>query len=141
MYCNYSKDKFGNEVSFIIPSWLLGKVNECSYNTMAEDISFLDQLNYDKILRAKASWYTSAFLDAERCYLEALSTGSTPQEARDVLPLSTKTELCMTGFQSDWERLLDIRYNESTGRVHPDMKILMGKLVEVINNNNLQING
>jgi thymidylate synthase ThyX len=51
----------------------------------------------------------------------------TPQQARDVLPNATKTELIMTGFASDWKFLMDLRLFEKTGKVHPDMLDLMQK--------------
>ena len=56
----------------------------------------------------------------------------TPQQARDVLPNATKTELIMTGFASDWRYLLDLRLFEKTGKVHPDMLDLMQKLQKVM---------
>ena len=70
-----------------------------------------------------------AFLGkAERHYFYLLGSGLQPQQARDVLPNATKTELIMTGFSSDWKRLLRLRLFEETGKVHPDMKVLMEKL-------------
>ena len=66
-------------------------------------------------------------MDAERMYFEALENGATPQQARDVLPNATKTELIMTGFASDYRHLFDLRLFEKTGKVHPDMLSLMQK--------------
>ena len=106
-YCNYSKDKFGNEITFIEPSWknkVVFDANLHLYNTLyAAEVSYFDLLKND----------------------------ATPQQARDVLPLATKTELCMTGFASDWRYLLDARLYEKTGKVHPDMLDLMEKLKTV----------
>ena len=106
-YCNYSKDKFGNEITFIEPSWknkVVFDANLHLYNTLyAAEVSYFDLLKND----------------------------ATPQQARDVLPLATKTELCMTGFASDWRHLLDVRLYEKTGKVHPDMLDLMEKLKTV----------
>jgi thymidylate synthase ThyX len=45
-----------------------------------------------------------------------------PQEAREVLPLSTATEVVYTGFEEDWKHFFDLRYRETTGKAHPDMK-------------------
>ena len=126
-YINYSKERHGGEITFIIPSWF-GKVRECSYNTMIEDIEFLDSLSFEGEIRDRAAWLTSGFMNGELCYFKALEAGATPQQARDVLPNATKTELIMTGFSSDWKRLLRLRLFEETGKVHPDMKVLMEKL-------------
>lgn len=57
-----------------------------------------------------------------------IEEGFKPQDARQFLPLATKTELCMTGFLSDWKMLLRLRLFEETGKVHPDMKVLIEKL-------------
>lgn len=87
-YCNYSKDKYGNEIKFIEPKALQSLKDECS-------------MNY-------AIWY-EACARAESDYLGMLSYGATPQEARDVLPNATATELIMTGFEGDWEHFFELR--------------------------------
>ena len=118
-YINYSKERHGGEITCIIPSWLntADKRKECLLKgdwqaddwNYAED-TFLEQLD-----------------DAERAYITLLDNGYFPQQARDVLPNTTKTELVVTGFSSDWKHLLDLRLFEKTGKVHPDMKDLMQK--------------
>lgn len=111
-YCNYSKDKFNNELTFIFPHWLLNR-------------------DHDK--------FTKALKDAQKYYFTLLDQGWTPQEARQVLPNALKTEICMTGFESDWKHFLDLRYFEVTGKAHPDMKELATKIVEQFKNNNIKI--
>lgn len=122
-YCNYSKDKFGNELTFIAPSWL-------------------DEYYYD------GNTYTQIFLDslkaAESSYLDLLKkwddkipdrrykTGFrnnpwTPQQARAVLPNSLKTELVMTGFVSDWKHFFELRDAVSA---HPQAQELAHPLHE-----------
>lgn len=111
-YCNYSKDKFNNELTFIFPHWLLNR-------------------DHDE--------FTKALRDTEKYYFTLLDQGWTPQEARQVLPNALKTEICMTGFESDWKHFLDLRYFEVTGKAHPDMKELATKIVEQFKNNNIKI--
>lgn len=111
-YCNYSKDKFNNELTFIFPYWLLNR-------------------DHDE--------FTKALRDTEKYYFTLLDQGWTPQEARQVLPNALKTEICMTGFESDWKHFLDLRYFEVTGKAHPDMKELATKIVEQFKNNNIKI--
>ena len=111
-YCNYSKDKFNNELTFIFPHWLLNR-------------------DHDKFIVALGN--------AEKYYFTLLDQGWTPQEARQVLPNALKTEICMTGFESDWKHFLDLRYFEVTGKAHPDMKELATKIVEQFKNNNIKI--
>lgn len=114
-YCNYSKDRFGRELTFIIPQWttkeLLEKVN--NINNIYEEI-----LKEDQLIQ---SWE-----DAESNYFEMIERGCSPQEARDVLPLSTKSTLIYTLFDSDWEHVFDIRTSRNPG-AHPMIKQLMDK--------------
>ena len=115
-YCNYSKDKFGNELTFIIPSWM--NSNEQSINTKQ---GF--GLNPGEEL--------FAFLGkSERHYFKLLELGWTPQQARQVLPNALKTELVMTGFVSDWKHLFRLRtsFIAETGKPHPDMSNLCDPL-------------
>lgn len=110
-YCNYSKDKFNNEITFIKPYWYLcGEKWNCENSQYKEYIS-----NYNKHLEG-----------AEKNYFSMINHGFYPQEARDVLPLATKTEIIMTGFYSDWGDFLSKRCTElaSTGKPHPDMDII-----------------
>lgn len=86
-YCNYSKDKFNNEITFIQPCWVLDEDN----SVHAENI-FVDSL-----------------CKAEKDYFELLKEGWKPQQARAVLPNALKTELVMTGFISDWEHFFKLR--------------------------------
>ena len=71
------------------------------------------------------------WMESEHSYNTMIALGMKPQDARAVLPLSIKTTLVMTGFASDWREFLDKRLFEKTGKVHPDMKILMKKLQKV----------
>lgn len=61
-----------------------------------------------------------------------LKDGLKPEEARDMLPLSTKTELVMTGFLSDWQHFIDLRSIGSTGRPHPEAKKLADQVKEIL---------
>ena len=113
-YINYSKERHGGEITYIIPSWMPQKERH------------IDTSNGWGVMNGEKLY---AFLGkAERHYFYLLDSGLQPQQARDVLPNATKTELIMTGFASDWKRLLRLRLFEETGKVHPDMKVLMEKL-------------
>lgn len=115
-YCNYSKDKFGNELTFIIPSWM--DSNEQSINTKQG-------------FGIKPGEELFAFLGkSERHYFKLLELGWTPQQARQVLPNALKTELVMTGFVSDWDYLFRLRtsFIAETGKPHPDMSNLCDPL-------------
>ena len=110
-YINYSKERHGGGIAFIQPYWAdlsIGKMKEKEIS--AQEAMLVFSLQY-----------------AEAAYFWMLDKGFQPQQARDVLPNATKTELIMTGFSSDWKHVLDLRLFEKTGKVHPDMKDLMQK--------------
>lgn len=109
-YCNYSKDKFGCELTFIRPEWL-----KC------EDI---DQ-------DAESIWF-NAMADCEEKYLDLVNIGVKPQNARGVLPLDLKTELIMTGTLDQWEGFFDLRLREVTGPAHPDAKAIAKEWYNII---------
>lgn len=111
-YCNYSKDKFGNELTFIKPSWSYFK-----------NISYKDAGYFD------GDVFESSLKKAESYYFKLIEKGWKPQQARQVLPNATKTELVMTGFESDWEGFFKLR---CSGAAHPDAKKLADELRELM---------
>ena len=117
-YCNYSKDKFGGEITFIKPSFIT--VNELPSN--------IDRNTSSEVF--KAFILKVAFDFSEKAYFDLIKEGCTPQEARAILPNATKTEVLMTGFASDWRFFFDLRYYGETGKPHPDMELLAGKARE-----------
>ena len=138
-YCNYSKDKFNNELTFIIPSWL--SIPEGSYSHIGyhNDIDRSSVIYNNEIIY----WDTDSFLDkdrnsynfiyplyvAETNYMRMIEDGRKPQEAREVLPLATKCDMVMTGFVSDWQNFFDLRAKGTTGAPHPDAKALAEPLM------------
>lgn len=102
-YCNYSKDKFGNEITVVDPFYW----NE-------------DSREYD-------CWRHSCEV-AEAAYFDMLSVGATPQEARAVLPNSLKTQLAITMNIREWRHFFRLRCAKGA---HPQMLELAYKgLVE-----------
>lgn len=108
-YCNYSLDKFDNQITFVYPSWL----EEFDEQRALDDSPYPD--------------FTYGLLYAEQRYFELLEQGLKPQQARQILPNACKTELVVTGFNDDWKQLLELRC--STG-ADPDIKELMNPLKE-----------
>lgn len=116
-YCNYGKEKFGNTLVFIIPSWSV---------SIRPDILVYSPFE----ITSKEAEFMQACFDSEKRYLSMLKSEATAQEARQVLPNAIKTEVCMTGFASDWRFFFDLRYYGETGRPHPDMELLASKAKE-----------
>lgn len=134
-YCNYSKGKFGNQLTFIKPSWFQTLNEEGDYEGEIRDGSNRVILGgrtfqLSSVQDFEEHYICSRLAEAENAYFHFLKQGYTPQQARDILPLATKSEIVMTGFESDWKHFLDLRLREITGKVHPDMKVLAEQINE-----------
>lgn len=107
-YCNYGKDKFGNQLTFILPPWADEKLIQSygEYHTHARS-------------KTPESIFIACLNNAEKEYLELLEMGWKPERARNVLPLATKCEIVMTGFASDWKHFFALRAHGTTGTPHP----------------------
>ena len=104
-YVNYSKDKFGHEITYIQPCWEMQK---------DEEELFLLQLE-----------------QAQNAYNALISSGWKPQQARAILPNALKTELVMTGFESDWKHFFELRCDTTA---HPDARKLALELYNKLYN-------
>lgn len=155
-YCNYSKDKFGNEITFIIPCWLdipEGKAywhDGINYRVgVTEENIFGESVNPKAWSNKESNCvevhdYIQALDNAEKAYLRLMNawenrvtdrryvTGFkgnpwTPQQARAVLPNALKTELVVTGFVSDWKHFFFLR---TPMNAHPQARELAIPLQE-----------
>lgn len=117
-YCNYSKDKFGNELTFIKPCWF--------DSSLIDDTGHWDANTFYRMptQSVEESAFLGTLLSAEKSYFNLLECGWQPQQAREVLPLSTATEIIHTAFASDWKHFFDLRLYGKTGASHPNMKQL-----------------
>ena len=95
-YCCYAKDKFGKELTFI---------NPCFWKP--------DSDNY-------ARWFHEMD-EAEKTYLAMIEDGATPEQARDILPTSIKTEIVMTANLREFRHFFKLRAEGITGKPHPQM--------------------
>lgn len=130
-YCNYSKDKFGNELTFIIPCWL--DIPTGHYTYWDGDWCDIDKMKIQ--LPEGEHKDIDAFLwtlnNAETHYTLLINSGWKPQEARAVLPNSLKTELVVTGFTSDWNHFFRLRSRiAETGKPHPQAQELADPLMD-----------
>lgn len=101
-YCNYSKDDFGKEITFIAPYYLEPETE--GWNI-----------------------WEDAMKTCEDAYFKMLNFGSTPQEARAVLPNSLKTELIMTANIREWRSFFKLRTASAS---HPQMTEVTRPLLE-----------
>lgn len=138
-YCDYSKDKFGNDITYIIPSWL--DLPEGKYSNWDNDWCDVSELKllYPEVdnLSDPANCFLQSIKNAEYYYFMLINRGWKPQQARQVLPNATKTELVMTGFESDWEHFFELR---CSGAAHPDARKLADELKSLMNVKNIELN-
>ena len=134
-YCNYSnKDKFEDGVTFIIPE-CFGDIEEGVYTDSVIDLRSKTKLKSVYCVEKKIeAEFLEGLCRAERLYLYMINSDEhfKPEIARQSLPLATKTELVMTGFEKDWKAFLDQRLEGKTGRPHPDMVALAKKIKEIL---------
>lgn len=113
-YCNYSKDKFGNELTCIIPNWL--DLKDGSYSIKDVEEPYDRCLIIDRCTNEEGAAFVRALCYAEKEYFHLIQLGWKPQQARAVLPNSLKTELVMTGTIEQWEGFFKLR---DAGSAHP----------------------
>ena len=94
-FCAYNKDKFGNEVTFVLPSW----VND----------------------NESTELFIQTLKNTELTYFELLNKGLKAQESREVLPNATKTELNMKANLREWRHFFNLRCSQAA---HPDIRVL-----------------
>lgn len=122
-YCNYSKSKFKEEITYILPPWVNideGFTMTAKYHCSGDidfDSNYLDSFDDESFARSLAF--------SELTYFNLLDKGWTPQQARAVLPNALKTELVMTGFISDWKHFFSLRDAPSA---HPQARELANPL-------------
>lgn len=119
-YCNYTKDKFNNELTFIIPCWIKD-LEEGNYYAYCE---------YHHAENDPCKEWFDVCMNADHVYNELIEKGWKPQEARSILPNSLKTELIMTGFDSDWQNFFKLR---CAPNAHPQAKELADMLKDKFN--------
>ena len=101
-YCNYTKDKFNNEISVIEPPTLTADTRE--------------------------SWYNACEV-AEKEYFNMLKSGATPQIARSILPTCLKTEIIMTCNFREWVHFLKLR---TDNKAHPQIIQIANQIKNIL---------
>jgi len=101
-YCDYTGDKFGREITFIMPC-------------------FLNKHDMEYLL------WNNAMVNAEASYFRMIDAGFSAQEARSVLPNSLKTEIVVTANMREWRTIFKLRCDSAA---HPQMREIMRPLLD-----------
>ena len=117
-YCNYSKDKFGGELTFIKPEWL--SENAFEVGNKSGDVYYLNKAE---------STYLNSLIDSEVNYLDLTKENIKPENARGVLLLDLKTDLIVTGTKEQWDAFFKLRCAKSA---HPDIQVIANQIKDMI---------
>ena len=127
-YCNYHLDKFKNSITFVLPSWIdineteiqacrTAAVESDMYADMRVNMELSDNWN-------TIDWYLYALSTSALAYKNLIRLGWKPQQAREVLPLATKSQLIHTAFIDDWKHFFALRADGVSGPPHPNAKLV-----------------
>lgn len=110
-YCDFNKDKFGGELTFVKPNWNINPYDESYYKGFCQDV--------------------------ELVYKHLRGFGWKPEQARQVLPLSLKTQAVYTAFAYDWRHFLALRSEGVSGKPHLNIKVIADKIAQIAKEQNL----
>lgn len=148
-YCDLTRNRFGDCLSFPAPSWInkdsleTSEVDNCLLSDMSNDLNSAttENINNFNIKESNGidNWddidfYIYANIVAQYCYKALRNKGWRPEKARQVLPLGLKTQAVYTAFDDDWQHFIKLRADNVSGKVHPNMKIIADKIKELFNN-------
>ena len=138
-YCAYDKGKFGNGITVAKLPW----IPEVDPNDEGHDYNegfFNDNEVFDNNIIEEqytdnwtaVDWFFYGLQICDLVYRKTRELGWTAQQAREILPLNTKTQVVHTAFVDDWEHWIALRSNEISGKVHPMMSELAKQLVKQV---------
>lgn len=157
-YCNYSLDKFDGEVALCQPHWFELWETEAGNEVYPEgQVIHYDEVNHEFYLVNEKEeyvkiapmddmgiWvkkysygyverYLQKFARNAREYLEDLEDYHVePQDARGELHLDTATHVVYSYFLDEWQHIIDLRFNGTTGKPHPNAKLIVGKIYQLL---------
>lgn len=132
-YCRYNADKFGNNITVAKLPWINIEDSACqgyvtglySDNEICNDNKIVPHFtkNWTAI-----NWFLYGLQIANLVYCKCIELGWTAQQAREILPLNTKTQIVHTAFIDDWIHFIELRSNGVSGVPHPMIKELADKI-------------
>lgn len=143
-YCNYTKEKFGGEINICKPSWIQDaiEIDVLKERTTQDWVGIIRQICDSELdglgmFDNPIEYYGASLAFANICYNNLIRLGWQAQQAREVLPLGTKSDIVYTAFTSDWKHWFDLRLFGVTGKPHPNMREIAVMAYNVLCENNL----
>ena len=137
-YCNYNTGNDG-QINIGLPAWLLDDehlpyLKAHAFDTVGDYADGILSQEDDEIVNTwcDMDFYLCAITFCQWCYNMLIRKGWKPQQAREVLPLATKTQLVHTAFVDDWKHFIALRSDGVSGVPHPNAKIVADKLKSLL---------
>ena len=138
-YCAYDKGKFGNGITVAKLPWIPDVDTNDEGHGYNEGFFNDNEIFHDNIIEEKytdnwtaVDWFFYGLQICDLVYRKTRELGWTAQQAREILPLNTKTQVVHTAFVDDWEHWIALRSSEVSGKVHPMMSELAKQLVKQV---------
>ena len=138
-YCAYDKGKFGNGITVAKLPWIPDVDNEIDFSDYTNGFFNDNEIFNDECIEEQytdnwtaVDWFFYGLQICDLVYRKTRELGWTAQQAREILPLNTKTQVVHTAFVDDWEHWIALRSNEISGKVHPMMSELAKQLVKQV---------
>lgn len=138
-YCAYDKGKFGNGITVAKLPWIPDVDTEDEGHDYTEGFFNDNEIFNDECIEEQYTdnwnaidWFFYGLQICDLVYRKTREFGWTAQQAREILPLNTKTQVVHTAFVDDWEHWLALRSSEVSGKVHPMMAELAKQLVKQV---------
>lgn len=138
-YCAYDKGKFGNGITVAKLPWIPDVDNKIDFSDYTSGFFNDNEIFNNECIEEQytdnwtaVDWFFYGLQVCDLVYRKTRELGWTAQQAREILPLNTKTQVVHTAFVDDWEHWLALRSSEVSGKVHPMMAELAKQLVKQV---------
>jgi thymidylate synthase (FAD) len=138
-YCAYDKGKFGNGITVAKLPWIPDVDNEIDFSDYTNGFFNDNEIFNNECIEEQytdnwtaVDWFFYGLQICDLVYRKTRELGWTAQQAREILPLNTKTQVVHTAFVDDWEHWIKLRANQVSGKVHPMLTELAKQLVKQV---------
>lgn len=138
-YCAYNSGKFGSEITYVKPAWVANFfANKFRGHNMGEWHELFKRMCNSISEGAEGAWNDRAYmyfglLASEFAYIGLKHKGVVNDQCRQVLNLSTKTQVVYTAFKRDWDHFVKLRADNVSGVAHPNIQLIANEIKKIIN--------